>query len=138
VPIYISDPSNRFKFLNPAAFALPPPGRHGSLGRGVIRAPGIRNLDFSLAKNFRVRERYGIQFRAEMFNAFNHANLIGLQTNNNLSFQQTQFESVSDPTGSPIGRRQRADFGQSLNGAFGQLNADKGPREIQFGLKFTF
>jgi hypothetical protein len=138
VPIYISDSSNRFKFLNPAAFALPPPGRHGSLGRGVIRAPGIRNLDFSLAKNFRVRERYGIQFRAEMFNAFNHTNLIGLQTNNNLSFQQTQFEPAVNPvTGAP-GRRQRADFGQSNNSAFGQLNADRGPRELQFGLKFTF
>ncbi len=139
VPIYLSDSSNRFKFLNPAAFALPPPGRHGSLGRGVIRAPGIRNLDFSLAKNFRVRERYGIQFRAEMFNAFNHTNLIGLAANNNLSFQQARFEPViDDETEKPIGRRLKGDFGQSLNPAFGQLNADRGPREIQFGLKFTF
>jgi hypothetical protein len=33
------------------------------------------NADISLNKNFRITERIGAQFRAELFNAFNHVNL---------------------------------------------------------------
>ncbi len=104
-PIYLhGDP--RF-LLNPAAFAIPSPGQFGDVGRGVVRAPGLNNVDFSVNKNWRVRERYGMQFRAEMFNAFNHLNLTTVDNN---------FTS----------------------GTFGQLSGSRGPREIQFGLKFTF
>ena len=104
-PLYLNgDP--RF-YLNPAAFAVPSPGQFGDVGRGVVRAPGLRNVDFSINKNWRVRERYGVQFRAEMFNAFNHVNLITVDNN-------------------------------ITSGTFGHLSGDRGPREIQFGLKFTF
>ena len=41
---------------------------------GSIRAPGSKNFDISVAKNWIVREHYRLQFRVEMFNAFNHAN----------------------------------------------------------------
>jgi hypothetical protein len=46
----------------------------GSSGVGVVRGPGYVNLDFNLAKNFRVRERFSAQLRGEFFNALNHAN----------------------------------------------------------------
>jgi hypothetical protein len=36
-----------------------------------LRAPGIRNFDFSLMRNQLIRERLNVQFRAEAFNIFN-------------------------------------------------------------------
>ena len=117
-------------YLNPAAFALPAAGKFGTLGRGSIRGPTTHNVDFSINKNWRFKERYGVQFRAEMFNAFNHANFSANQVNNNLSFSQ----NVTDADGNP-----NPNFGKVTNGSFGDIGAGyRGPREIQFGLKFTF
>jgi len=47
----------------------------GSAGRNIARAPSAVDVDFSAIKNFRVTERFNIQFRAESFNILNHANL---------------------------------------------------------------
>ena len=115
VPIYLntSDPT---QYLNPAAFKLPALGQFGNLKRGFVRQPGIKSVDFSVAKNWRFKERYGIQFRAEMFNLFNHVNFNGF-----------------DP-----GLGIDAFTGNRNNGNFGRLNSDRGPRNIQFGFKFTF
>ena len=66
--------------LNPAAFARPAPGQLGTLGKGAVRGVPITNVDFSLAKNWRYRERYGFQFRAEFFNVLNHPNFVGFDT----------------------------------------------------------
>jgi hypothetical protein len=126
VPIYVNGPDST-KWLNPAAFALPGVGQIGSLGKGAIRGKPINNVDFSLAKNWRVKEKYGLQFRAEMFNAFNHTNFVGF--NNNL-----QFDAVQILAGGAI----NPNFGKSNNGSFGTLTSAQAPREIQFGLKFTF
>jgi hypothetical protein len=75
-PIYIESSDNTLH-LNRAAFATPPPGRIGTLGKGSVRGKPITNVDFSTSKNWRFHERYGIQFRAEFFNVFNHANFVG-------------------------------------------------------------
>jgi hypothetical protein len=106
-PLYL-DTGDSTIHLNPAAFARPAPGRLGSLGKGVVRGKPITNVDFSLAKNFRFRERYGFQFRAEMFNVFNHPNFVGFDT------------TITDV------------------GSFGTLNTAQAAREIQLGIKFTF
>ena len=42
--------------------------------RGIMRGPGLANFDFSIAKTFSIDDRRDIQFRTEIFNAFNHAN----------------------------------------------------------------
>jgi hypothetical protein len=77
-PLYLSgDPT---KHLNPAAFAVPAPGQLGTLGKGAVRGKPITDVDFSMAKNWRYRERYGFQFRAEFFNLFNHPNFVGFDT----------------------------------------------------------
>src|SRR5712691_4095568 len=47
---------------------------YGNSGVGVLRGPGLVNLDFNLAKDIPLGERVTAQFRAEFFNAFNHAN----------------------------------------------------------------
>lgn len=118
--IYLKS-GNPLQYLNPAAFALPGVGKFGTLGRGVVVGPGVKNIDFSINKNWRVRERYGIQFRAEMFNLFNHVNFTTVDTG--LSLQNVSSN---------------ADFGRSTNTNFGRLGGNRGPREIQFGLKITF
>ena len=47
----------------------------------VVKRPGLWNFDLSLGKNFSITERVRFQFRADMLNAFNHANLTGVETN---------------------------------------------------------
>lgn len=43
--------------------------------RNQFRGPGLWNLDAGVYRNVRLSERYSLQFRAELFNALNHANL---------------------------------------------------------------
>jgi outer membrane receptor protein involved in Fe transport len=63
---------------NPGAFGIPPlaPGQtsatqFGNAGRGLLRGPAVYNTDFSVFKNFRLRESATLQLRAEVFNLFN-------------------------------------------------------------------
>ncbi|HET9712363.1 MAG TPA: carboxypeptidase regulatory-like domain-containing protein [Pyrinomonadaceae bacterium] len=119
VPLYLN---NGTSYLNPAAFRLPAAGSFGTLGRGVIRMPSRKNVDFSVNKNWRIGERYGVQFRTEIFNLFNRVNFVSLETAD-LAFNN----NIND-----------ANFGKSTAGGFGRFNRDAGPREIQFGFKFTF
>ena len=79
---------NTLLYLNPAAFLQIPiiqasgaTERDGNLSRNAVRAPGMWNLDASLAKSLRVRERWNLQLRADLFNSLNHTNLSGLNTN---------------------------------------------------------
>lgn len=66
-------------------------GQFGNAGRNIAQGPGSQQWDFSALKNFRVTESKTIQFRGELFNIFNHANL-GLPQNdlNSPSFGQIQ------------------------------------------------
>jgi hypothetical protein len=112
------------RHINPAAFSLPAPGEQGNLSRGTVRGKAINNTDFSLAKNWKVTERYGLQFRTEFFNLFNHPNFVGFNT----AGAGLDFEgNINSPN-----------YGRPKNSAFGTLNATQSHREIQFGLKFTF
>ena len=75
-PLYLHT-ADKTKHLNPAAFANPAPGQLGTLGKGTVRGTAINTVDFSVAKNWSIKERYGIQFRTEFFNLFNHTNFVG-------------------------------------------------------------
>jgi hypothetical protein len=46
--------------------------RQGNIARDMYVGPGVANWDFSLSKNFRVSERFGVEFRFESFNFANH------------------------------------------------------------------
>ncbi len=48
--------------------------RFGNLGRNVVIGPGFSNTDFSVIKNTTLGEKLHLQFRAEFFDLFNHAN----------------------------------------------------------------
>ena len=43
--------------------------------RNILRGPGAWNIDAALQKDFKLTERFGLEFRAEGFNALNHHNL---------------------------------------------------------------
>jgi len=43
--------------------------------RNAFRGPGAWNTDLAVSKNFKLTERFGLEFRAEGFNIFNHHNL---------------------------------------------------------------
>ena len=88
--------------------------RFGNLGRNVIIGPGFNNTDFSITKNTQVNERMRVQFRAEIFDLFNHPN----------------FGQPGNVVGSP-------NFGRITSTRFptGELGSS---RQVQFGIKLLF
>jgi Carboxypeptidase regulatory-like domain/TonB dependent receptor len=115
-------------YLNGAAFAQPayatsanPQGSFGNLGRNSISGPKFWNVDFSLAKSFRIFERLNLQLRGEFFNIFNHPNfaLPNFFVNPG-STQQGLITQTPD----------QAQTNPGLGGG--------GPRVVQLGLKVIF
>ena len=106
-------------YFDPCAFALPEPGTYGNLGRNTVIGPGLTNFDFALVKNIAFLENKSVQFRAEAFNLFNHPN-----------FNRPGALQESVKLFTPLGER------IPPNAAIRSTITD--PRQIQFGLKFTF
>jgi hypothetical protein len=52
-------------------------GTYGNSGRNILRQPGQTNVDLSLVKETRLREKLNTQFKVEMFNALNHPQFAG-------------------------------------------------------------
>ena len=75
-PGYSNNPvtGNPKQWYNPAAFSLQPNGTLGDLGRNTLRGPALRDADFSVMKGTKLHENLDMEFRAEFFNIFNHAN----------------------------------------------------------------
>jgi hypothetical protein len=80
----------------------------------TLRAAGINNFDFAIFKRTTIAERYGIEFRTEFFNLFNHPRF---------GVPGTGFNGTATGNG----------FGQVTS-----TNPDSNPRLIQFALKFVF
>jgi hypothetical protein len=59
------------QWFNQAAFAAPPLYSFGNFGRNVMRSDWNRTFDFSIIRQFPLRERAHVEFRAEAFNIFN-------------------------------------------------------------------
>src|SRR5882672_2324491 len=63
-------------FLKGSSVMTPPAyGTYGTMGRNIFRDSGFKNVDFSVFKNFTWKERFGAEFRVELFNIFNHPNI---------------------------------------------------------------
>lgn len=62
-------------WFDPSAFAITPLGQDGTSGRNILDGPGRRNVDVALFRDFGIQERFTLQFRAEMTNAFNLVSL---------------------------------------------------------------
>jgi hypothetical protein len=61
-------------WYDPTAFVLPAAGFQGNAGRNIVIAPPLRNLDFSVLRNFAITERVRLQYRGEFFDILNHPN----------------------------------------------------------------
>ena len=75
-PTYNSNfqPGPTSTWFDTTAFSPAAPFTFGNSGVGILRGPGFRNLDASLAKKFHISERYSFDVRADFFDAFNHPN----------------------------------------------------------------
>ena len=105
------DPRGGVWYLSSEAaglFSIPDPGQLGTCGRNTFTGPGYVQFDFGISKTFRITETWKLDFRTEMFNAFNQAN----------------FRDPDDNIQSPT-------FGQITS-----TRAPN--RVLQFALKFSF
>jgi hypothetical protein len=123
IPLRCASASGHFDphtdcLINEAAFAVPPAWTFGSFGAisGAIRQFGYDNEDFSLMKEWKIREQFSLRFNADFFNIFNRT--IFNQDGSNGAY-------AAEPTVNYPG------FG--LLG--GQAN---NPRQIQFGLRLNW
>ncbi|MCX6619636.1 MAG: TonB-dependent receptor [Acidobacteria bacterium] len=105
--------------------------KYGNAGQGILRGPSFHNLDFSLFKNFQVRERMRVQFRAEMFNIFNspNFNLPNASLNASPAYQPALANGV-------IGTQPLQPVSATGPGTITSLIAPM--RVVQFGLKLSF
>lgn len=92
------------RYFDPTKYVLPPLGSYGDAGRNSLIGPGDWNLDFALFKKFRLRETLELQYRWEMFNALNHANL-GMPRSNISAARPAQIDTTSDPRIMQMGLR---------------------------------
>ena len=65
---------NRAHWFDTSAFKTPALNTIGTSSRNMMRGPSYQNVDFSAMTNFMFTEQLRLQFRAEMFNLFNHTN----------------------------------------------------------------
>jgi hypothetical protein len=75
-PLQVQNPRNGGQYFSPAAFAPSAVGLEGDARRRFFHGPGINNFDFALLKDTKINERFDMQFRAEFFNIFNHAQFL--------------------------------------------------------------
>jgi Carboxypeptidase regulatory-like domain/TonB dependent receptor/TonB-dependent Receptor Plug Domain len=117
----------------PTAIPLPPSGQTYcanllpfNVGRNTIYGPNFSNFDFSIHKLFpitRISESFNIEFRAEIFNIFNHSQFVPPQPNSG-----DTNSALINTDGS------YADVGNILT----QANPQQPGREIQFALKVNW
>ena len=111
-PNLVGDPSVQSQtpehWFNTAAFAAPAQYTFGNLGRYPLRSDWFKNLDFSIFRQFRLRERVRLEFRAEAFNVTNTATFAA-----------------------PVSNLSSATFGRVTSLA-------STPRQLQFSLKVLF
>jgi carboxypeptidase family protein/TonB-dependent receptor-like protein len=94
---------------------------YGASGRNLFRGPFQVRFDMSLAKEFPIKERFRLRFRADAFNMFNHPDFDA--PNNNVTF----FPNFSGPPSIPP------------EGSLGVIQHTVGsPRFLQLSLHLTF
>jgi hypothetical protein len=107
------------RFFDTSVVQSPPIAQFGigNAPKDAVRGPGLNNWDLSLYKNFGwgASEAKKIQFRCEMYNAFNHTQFTGVDTGSRWDAQ-----------------------GRQVNQRFGQVISSAAARRIQLGLKISF
>jgi hypothetical protein len=95
-------------WYNLNAFAQPAAGTFGNERRNSLFGPRLSEVDFSLGKNFAIRESIGLQFRIDAYNIFNHPSFANPNTGESFgtnSSGQIVPTSASSITSTTIGPR---------------------------------
>jgi hypothetical protein len=121
---------------NPSQFVAPRGLTFGDAGRNFLNNPGRVNFDMALLKHFKIRERGQLEFRAEVFNVFNHTQFRIYDPDNPGS---TGNNVVSCYAGSANSAGFRGSSGDCVTAAsfLHPVDAHR-PRTMQFGLKLGF
>src|SRR5271166_2163205 len=86
--------------------------------RNSYYGPGFWNMNFVIAKMFKLTERFNLQFRSEFYNAFNHHNLYinagALDIEGGATYIQAQKGGIYGYPGSPTDERRFVQFGLKL------------------------
>jgi hypothetical protein len=128
VPLWIANPNVAGgREISPAAFTIPSTAVQGDLGRNALRGFGTTQVDLTLRRQFKLRERLSLQARADLFNIFNHPN----------------FGNPINYLSSPLFGQSTQMLGASLgsggqNGGLNPLYQIGGPRSAQLALKLLF
>jgi hypothetical protein len=83
-----------------SAFELPPLYQYGNSGFDILRGPGLANADFSLARDFSLRESLHVRTRLEVFNLLNRANfalperILGVESSGVISHTATSSRQM--------------------------------------------
>ncbi len=118
--------------VNPGAFSPPSGTNLGNAPRNFVRGFGAWQMDLALRREFSIYDRLKLQFRAEAFNVFNHANFGTI----------SPFYCSPDPAspnffpGCNFGQA-TATLANSLGG-LSSLYQMGGPRSMQLALRLTF
>ena len=102
VPLYL-DYATTGRWINPAAFSAPAAGTWGNLGRNVLRAPGLYQIDSALTKRTKISEQASLEFGVQAFNITNHPQL-GLPSTTGWAANSSTFGRITTPVNSaPVG-----------------------------------
>jgi len=91
-----ADQRSLSRWFDIGAFQLPEAYVYGNSGRNILFGPSATTMDLKIGKNFRIGERYRVEFRTEMFNFSNTPNFGRPNATVNLN-QAGQITSAADP-----------------------------------------
>ena len=120
---------------NPAAFAIPAPGRVGNLGRNALHGPSLSQFDLTAQKRFQIHEQINVEFRAEIYNLFNRANFANapVQLNQSLGTGTNQLQPDVPFTAAAAGGAFGV-FSSTVEKAVGLGTS----RQVQLSLRLNF
>ncbi len=139
-PVLLSNRSWPNSSYNINAFAVEPNynGSWGTVtqtvGRNSVRGPGFFQWDFSMMKNFRIREKTTLQFRADFFNILNHPNFG--QPDGGICTAVAPATATSPASCTPNPNFGRV--GQTIADELGSQIGTGTARQIQFALTLVF
>jgi hypothetical protein len=121
-----SGPKTTAEWFNTSCFAVPAQFTYGNAGRDIVTGPGLDDFDFTLQKQFPIRERANLQFRLDIFDFFNHPNFNGpIGAGRTFSTITTPGMGGNPPT-------------TTTPASFGQITSANDPRDMQFSLRLAF
>ena len=101
---------------------------------GQLFGPRLQRVDFSLFKEFPIKEQLRLQFRTEVFNLFNHPNF----SNPTATISQFAGGTTAPGVFGTAGSNVNTNPNSVPVGAITSLNTNFSSRQIQFGLKLLF